>query len=450
MKRLPISTEASADDLRTTPFGHVLLELFGERLTGTLLVYADDDALRAAIRIEGGRPTAVLAAENGHRRVTDVLIPLCAEVEGRFEFMEGQDLVGSDGLTAAGPIDTLLMIMAAARDSLREDAVAQVMKLVSRSLIRLAAGLDLRRYGFSDEELLVLRELERGPMELEELRARAQVSAEILQRVLYVLRITRGITLSPLERSASGTVFHAPPLTTASTSPNMRARPPPSGVQSLRPATGTYSQRLAGAERQRPASGVHRNHPAVTPTRRPMERTSSPAPRSSQTPLPSRAPASGAPAPNDERAPKDGIEALWQQAKALSRRGQHEAALRTAHSAIRLGAPSPAREALLGWLIYQHGGGGEIVNPAVWKCLHHALKRDALCEEALYYKGLVLARTGQEEQAYAHFQRVLMLDPKHGPAQREIRIHDMRREHQRQQSGFLRRLLSSRPGPKSG
>jgi tetratricopeptide (TPR) repeat protein len=422
MTRLPISLETNADDLRTMPFGHVLLDLFETRRTGTLLVYAVDDALRAAIRVEAGRPTGVLAAENGERKVTDVLMPLCAEIEGRFEFLEGQDLVGSDGLMAAGPIDPLPMVMAAARDALREDVVVQVMRLISRSLIKLSPGLDARRYGFTVEERLVLRGLEQGPIELDELRAKTQASDDVIRRVLYVLRITRGIGLLPLNRSASGTVFTAPALTAPSNRPSVPARPPSpsSGVQSLRPSA-VQALRASLPPRAFPS-------PASTPV---------------------TAPQSGA-ASQEDRSPKERAEALWQQAKALSRRGQHEAALRTAHSAVKLGAPSPAREALLGWLIYQHAGGGETANPAVWKCLNHALKRDALCEDALYYKGLVLGRIGQADHAYAHFQRVLMLDPKHSGAEREIRLHEMRRDQERQQSGFLRRLLSSRPAPKSG
>jgi hypothetical protein len=445
MTRRHATTEASASDLRTRPFGHVLLELFDARSTGTLLVYAADDALDAAIRIEAGRPTAVLTAEQGERRVSDILMPLCARIEGRFDFLAGQDLVGDDGLVAAGAIDPLPMVVAAARAELRADLVAQVMRLVSRSLIRLAAGVDLKRYGFTVEERLVLRGLE-GAVELEELRARVAVPDDVVQRVLYVLRMTRGITLSPLTRTVSGTEFQAAPLASASSAPSVRpprasANPPSrhssAPVQPQRPSTPASRQSSAPVQPQRPS----------TPA----------SPRSSLTPSPfgelelepaaarrtSSSPSSSGPTP------KESADALWQQAEKLSQREQHDAALRAAHSAIRLGTPSPEREAFLGWLIYQHDGAGPTANPHVWKCLNHALKRDPLCEDVLYYKGLVLGRTGDPENAYAHFQRALMLDPNHEGAQREVRIYDMRREHERQQSGFLRRLLSTRPGAKT-
>jgi hypothetical protein len=404
MEPLPNKALSSADDLRTTPFGHLLIELFDARRTGTLLVYAQDEALHAAIRIEAGRPLAVLAADNGERKVTDVLMPLCGWVEGRFEFMDGQDLLGGDGLVAAGPIDPLPMIAAAARSAPRNDTVAHSMRLVSRSVIKLSTGLDLKRYGFTTEERLVVRGLEKGPTEVEELRARVDAPNEVFERVLYVLRITRGIALSPSQRTISGVVSHAPPLASASTPASARPRPVP-GPQTLRPAP------------------VPREIPA-----RPVS-----------------SPVSGSTPPDEARAQRSRIDALWQQAEALSRRGHHEAALRTAHSAIKLGQPSPAREAELGWLIYQHDGAGPIANAHVWKCLNRALKREPLCEAALYYKGMVLDRTGEPDQAHAHFQRVLMLDPEHSGAQREIRAHEARRSNERGQGSFLHRLLSTRP-----
>jgi hypothetical protein len=432
MTRLDSSPETGDDDLRTTPLARVLLDLFEGRRTGTLLVRAEDGAMHAAIRVDAGRPLAVLAAETGARRVTDVVMPLCALTEGRFEFRDGQDLVGHDGLWAAGPIDPLPMITTATRDWPREDAVAESMKLIARSLVRLRVGLDLRRYGLNAEELLVIAGLAQGPAELEELYASVQVAPEVVRRVLYVLHLTRAITLSPLRRTVSGTVFHAAPLASPSMPPPGRTVPPSSVAPTQRPLSAAPSQRPASVPSQRPGSVG----PSQTP---PLRRSSVPA-------APSLPPRSTP--PGDERAQRERIDAIWQQAEALSRRSAHEAALRTAREAVKLGTPSPAREALLGWLIYQHDGAGGIANPHVWKCFNHALQRDPLCEEALYYKGLVLGRTGEADHAHAHFERVLMLDPEHRGAAREIRIHQMRREHARQQTGFLRKLLSSRPAPK--
>jgi hypothetical protein len=100
---------------------------------------------------------------------------------------------------------------------------------------------------------------------------------------------------------------------------------------------------------------------------------------------------------------------------------------------------------MIGWLMLQHAGGHQTVHAHVFRCLDRAFKRDPLCEQVLYYKGLVLNLIGDIEQAHAHFQRVLMIKPDHAEATREIRIYEMRKAHARTESSFLRRLLSGRP-----
>jgi tetratricopeptide (TPR) repeat protein len=143
---------------------------------------------------------------------------------------------------------------------------------------------------------------------------------------------------------------------------------------------------------------------------------------------------------------REEAEALWRRADAMAKRGEHEAGLQTAREAMRLGHARPEHDALLGWLIFQHGGADPNVMPHVWKCLDRALKRESLCEQALYYKALILNLTGEPEQARAHLQRVLMLNPNHAEAAHELRIYELRRAHEQSQAGFLRRLLTGRKG----
>jgi tetratricopeptide (TPR) repeat protein len=138
-------------------------------------------------------------------------------------------------------------------------------------------------------------------------------------------------------------------------------------------------------------------------------------------------------------------EAQWRKAEALARRGEFEHALEDARTAVKLGQPSPEHDAMLGWLILQHANGAKHVHQHVFRCLDRAFKRDPLCEQVLYYKGLVLNLLGETEQAQAHFQRVLMLKPQHADAAREVRIYEMRKTHARTESGFLRRLLTGKP-----
>jgi tetratricopeptide (TPR) repeat protein len=247
--------------------------------------------------------------------------------------------------------------------------------------------------------------------------------------------------------------------------PSASGRPPAASGRAValrgstkpsQPPTGTPSSRSIPPPNRRPTSmspAAHSSLPyAVQAPAHGV--TALTQPGASELPPPPSAPPPAArpsnPVPAELRAQREQAEALWLRVEALAKRGDNEVALVTARAALKHGNTPPEREALLGWLIYQHGGAGTRIHPHVWKCLNHALQRDPLCEEALYYKALLLARVGKIDQAHAHFARVLLLNPKHRDAEREVRIIEMRRNHERQQSGFLRRLLTGRPPAKPG
>jgi tetratricopeptide (TPR) repeat protein len=495
MNHLPIETQTRANDLRTVSFAQLLIELYESDAHGTLLIFGKDDGLRAAVHFEAGRPAAALA-EHDARDLQTMLIPLCAWTEGRFEFQPEKDHVSDDGLRAPAPIDPLRLITAAARGPLREDVVDQTITLISDNAMRLAQRLDIKRYAFSAQEALVLAALDGAPLAIDELRTHVSVSERVLRRVLYVLLLTRAISLlAPPRRMTSGTLFNPRALagspsqppeahSTKPTTPAMPSVMPSQPAPALRgasvsspapalrggasvstPAPATSQRPSAPAlPSQRPAPSASRRAPARPPGHSsmpyavhapqhgvsaltPPSLVPADAPESLSTP-PQSSPSSRPSKPvvaNEARALREQSDALWQRAESLAKRGEYEIALVTARAAIKLGNAEPEREALLGWLIYQHGGAGSRIHPHVWKCMNHALQRDPLCEEALYFKAMLLLRTDKMDQAYAHLQRVLMLNPKHMEAQREVRIIEMRRTHERQQSGFLRRLLTGRP-----
>jgi len=552
MKPRPTDAHTRADDLQATPFAHVLIDLLEAERNGSLLVYAEDGTLYAAIRIENGRPTAALAEHGEEHNLAMLLIPLCGWTEGRFEFLEEQDMVGHEEVLR-GSVDPLMLIAAAARGPLREELIERTLTVISRSLIKKTRTLDASRYGFTAQEQCVLDALDSGLMDLEALRKQARVPEHVLRRVLYVLRMTRGIALLPTHRMVSGTLVRTVPPAARNAQPSTRSSEPsarPSGTvprsaalpaqPEPRPAAppppappeppAAVSQKPAAPSRKpvpprrpstpfgdpgdaptqpaarvsrpsasgahslppdtrvsRPsASGAHSLPPATSSQQPPAAPSQQPGVRSQRPSNPGKRPSS----PNSmaaalpparvssqpsgrysmheaeqgrERLPSDSLaesadpkvrrqqaEALWNKAEAQYRRGDLGAALQTARTAVKLGHSAPEHDALLGWLIFQHGSGDESVLPHVWKCIDRALKRDPLCEQALFYKGLLLSHTGNAEQALAHLQRVLTLNPNHHEAQREVRINEMRQEHERQQSGFFRRLLSARPTGKDG
>jgi hypothetical protein len=512
MKPRPTDAHTRADDLHATPFAHVLIDLLEAERNGSLLVYAEDGSLYAAIRIQNGRPTAALAEHGDESNLAMLLIPLCGWTDGRFEFLEEQDMVGHDEVLH-GRVDPLMLIAAAARGPLREELIERTLTVISRSLIKKTRTLDAGRYGFTEQEQRVIEALDSGLMDLEALRKHARVPEHVLRRVLYVLRMTRGIALLPTHRMVSGTLVRTVPPATATNPPTTaspavaarpsgpvpRPRPPirqptpagdfsdqptqpagrvsrPSGAQSLPPATpsqqppATPSQQpaapsqqpLATPSKQAPTATSQRPSTPSSPTKRPslsgMSAALPPARISSQPsarysmhdskPGRENLPSDSMAGPGDPKVRKQQAEALWNKAEAQFRRGDLPSALQTARTAVKLGHSQPEHDALLGWLIYQHGQGDESVLPHVWRCIDRALKRDPLSEQALFYKGLLLTQTGNTEQGLAHLQRVLTLNPKHVEAQREIRIATMRQEHERQQSGFFRRMLSARPSGK--
>jgi tetratricopeptide (TPR) repeat protein len=149
---------------------------------------------------------------------------------------------------------------------------------------------------------------------------------------------------------------------------------------------------------------------------------------------------------NDLRVRREQSEALWAKVDTFAIRSEFGAALEVAREAATVFPPAPEHDAMIAWLILQHAGCHESVHPQVLRGLDRAHKRDPLCEQVLYYKGLVFNLIGDAEAAQAEFQRVLMIKPDHPGANREIRIYEMRKAHARSETSFLRRLLLGRKG----
>jgi len=138
MEPLLGSTPLTAGDLRTTPFAHVLVELLETEESGTLFIHGEDQVLEAAVRIEGGFPTAlrfevpVDDAKTSGSNLLHALIPLCSRASGAFRFVAGQHIEMNVPASARSRVDPLTLIMAASRGPLREDAVEQVMLTVAQ------------------------------------------------------------------------------------------------------------------------------------------------------------------------------------------------------------------------------------------------------------------------------------------------------------------------------
>lgn len=83
--------------------------------------------------------------------------------------------------------------------------------------------------------------------------------------------------------------------------------------------------------------------------------------------------------------------------------------------------------ALLTWAEVHAGEASEEASiRAAILALDRAVNSDRYCERAHFYRGLLWKRLGNDQLAIRDFARVLVLNPKHVEATREVRIHEMR------------------------
>ena len=436
MQTKPKSAQSQprVNDLCAIPFAHILIDLLQAEQTGTLLIYGEPGKVQAAILFEAGMPVAA-SLESGQdaRNLTKTLIPLCAWREGDFLFAQDRNLVGPNAVVAPRPLDPLPLIAAAARGPLRDDAVESTIADIGTNMMRLSPRIDRTRYAFTAQEQPVVACLEAGAIDFEGLRAQAAVPERVLRRMVYVLRLTRAITLLPAaRRMVSGTIAHASPLRNVvldSAQPDTAVSPAPSSPH--RHSGPAPSMRGRRAAPMRSAVGSGGRYSVRDPEHGVSELA----------------------ADHETAAPHGRAEVaheLWERVDALVVQKEFASALLVARSAVKLGTPRAEHEALLGWLMFMHGSAGSRVHPQVWEHFDHAFRRDPHCAQAHYYKALVLRRTGELEQAHVHFKRAVSLKPGHMEALREVRLYQMREDHARQQAGFLHKLLSARSSAKPG
>src|SRR5690349_320039 len=278
MEPLLGSTPLTAGDLRTTPFAHVLVELLETEENGTLFIHGEEQALEAAVRIDGGFPSALRFenqaddAKTAGGNLLHSLIPLCSRASGAFRFVAGQHIEMNVPAGSRVRIDPLTLIMAASRGPLREDAVEQVMLTVARNLVKLNPRANIDRYSLTAQERPIVDCLAQGPTDLARLREDTDAPERVLRRVLYLLPTTHAPTLLPLvRRNQSRTVAHSSPLPERSPSQDF-APPQPSTVNTARPpAPDPANPTVVFSTPQiRPASSPTnpRIRPASSPTNR--------------------------------------------------------------------------------------------------------------------------------------------------------------------------------------
>lgn len=483
MEPLLGSTPLSAGDLRTTPFAHVLVELLETEESGTLFIHGEEQVLEAAVRIEGGFPTALgFEAQSSQGGSVDgnllhALIPLCSRASGAFRFVAGQHIEMDVAASARVRVDPLTLIMAASRGPLREDAVELVMSSVARHLVKLNPRTNVERYALTAQERSIVDCLAQGPIDLARLREDNDAPERVVRRVLYVLRITHALTLLPLvRRNQSGTVAHTSPLPERAASAPV-ATPPQSASNTVRPAAksnpafaaanptvvfSTPKPRPSSSSQTRSVSGTMVGNPSLPAggsTSAPQGKKNMPATRA----LLDRTVENGAgrysvakpenatnstfarsslPPARSVRPERPDPEACFARAERLLKQREYAAALQAANEALRLGGDRAEHEALYGWLLCLQGAGTELrVHPRAMAHLDRALRHDPLCERANHYKGMVLKRLGRFDEAHQYFLRAMQVNRENLEAAREVRLYDMRKRNRDSRPSLVNKLF---------
>jgi hypothetical protein len=428
------------------------------------------------------------------------LIPLCSRSAGIFRFVPGPRIADASSVSgehiaigARSRVDPLALIMAASRGPLREDAVEQVMAVVSRNLVKLNPRANLERYALTAQERSIVQSVEIDPIDFAQVQQQSGAPERVVRRVLYVLRVTHALTLMPLvRRTQSGTVEHAQAL--PERRPSSRAQRAVSGAVSPGVSSGVSSGH--SSPRVRPVSGplldapFARNKPTVVIAAQRPETAKPERPVSGEVPvskvgayrsLPPRAPSSPAVRTLSERGagrysvaepdhgttsaftrsqrPPSGSpgaysstestrpdrpdpEACFARAEKLMKQREYAAALAAANEALRLGGDQADHEALYAWLLCLQGSDNELrVHPRALSHLDRALRRDPLCERAHHYKGMVLKRLGRPDEAHTHFLYAMQVNRENLEAAREVRLYDMRKRSRGNRPSLVSKLL---------
>lgn len=183
-------TPAATGSLAKTPFAHVILYLYRQRASGTLILSSATDEYR--VLFQRGRAIAAHAPQLT-AALDRALLPLTALATGEFEFHEA-DLVGSGSAVVTGMFDPIAFVVEATREHARPEIVTELLAKYADGQLALDPATDLSRLGLTPDELRFCAPLQRGvPLTLDALIAQAGCPRATAERLAYTLLITRAL-----------------------------------------------------------------------------------------------------------------------------------------------------------------------------------------------------------------------------------------------------------------
>lgn len=260
-------TPSAEGTLDRTPFGHVLLYVNNQGLSGTLVVWPDDPVAADGakrkedrIRLDRGTPVAARFADDVSALDRGILA-LFARRRAPYAFYDGHDLVGGSEEVRTGSVDVWALLAAAARGAMPDDVADAVLARVGDQVLRLRTDARLARFGLLPPEQGFVDLLRADPSTVVDLVASAGLPERKVRRLVYLLVVTKCVdTLDEKPRAAPGTGSAR-----VDGAPHKPTRPDATPLQAL----PDEAARTAG--RGDPPGGVTPPTAAPAPTRTPTE-----------------------------------------------------------------------------------------------------------------------------------------------------------------------------------
>ena len=401
---------------------------------------------------------------------------------GRYAFYENVNLLVGEGPDELFPVDPFPVLMAGARlhgKTMKLDKVLDTAKGRWLSAPPVAA---LKRFKLTPQEQDLCLDLVSKPRNMEDLIESGKYNLQVVRSVLYVLIITKVVTLGSKPPAAD--------LTSKPPAPKPKLDsivPPAVSLEESDPQLLALRKAIVSKAEQMTKQNYYEM--LEVPLGAPTEEVRKAFFKMAKIYHPDRATASGMedlletlqyvfsnlseahatlvdpdtreeygaaisdgmkrtsqmPGPADEDTVRDVLEAekLYQKGVVLMRRGQNAKALELVDTARRMNPDEG--EYLAAWAKLQAASRGADDNlDDLISSMRRALEMTPKSERVNLFMGELLKRAGRPSEALAHFQKVVEINPRNIEAARELRIMRIKREKElerEKKGGFLKRFL---------
>jgi tetratricopeptide (TPR) repeat protein len=312
----------------------------------------------------------------------------------------------------SGVADPYELLFASLDEHAREDMVEAVLRRFAGKILRLVPGRDIDRLRLQPSHKPLLELIRAAPATLDELIAQAPLPAATSRRLLYALLACN--VVAPLDARDTETFRSQTEARSAPPAPVSNGPPRKSEAD----AGSAAWQRLASL---RPMGSLRPTPPmgSLRPTAGSNPPGNGSAQGASQSQVSLRA-TSLAPAADDKVGRQRRAEQLLQRARP-------DEVLAEIDALLALDAEHADLLALRAHALFdKYQGQAEGLPRLFVDALKKALAADPDHPRALYVKGMTYKRAGEPKKALAYFKRVLLFDPKHIEAAREVRLAKLR------------------------